>query len=269
MNCRAIRCGLMVEDDLINVTNAVARPEWRIRQLWIWARGHASRRQERRSSLQNSRIVCCGVYLHAPKRLVSCPVALAKSLDWSSMTHDSGPPMTSASTIVGRHSTSRRRAVLSLLILALTACVSRQPAPTIPNIYVMRHLHTPKGMKDPDLTIEGREHADALARWLSHDPPSAIYISTTKRSAQTAAPTARRFGVTPQTYDPANTPDLIGRVLQEKGTVLVVGHSNTVPDIVAGLGGTRPSDLAHEDFGDIWHVQGASRLTTRTRLSKI
>ena len=152
--------------------------------------------------------------------------------------------------------------------LAHPTCVSRQPAPTVPNIYVMRHLHTPKGIKDPDLTTEGREHAEELAQWLSRDPPTAIYVSTTKRSAQTAAPTARRFGVNPQTYDPANTPDLIGRVLREKRTVLVIGHSNTVPDIIAGLGGTRPRELAHEDFGDIWHVQGLNRVTTSTRLSK-
>jgi hypothetical protein len=47
--------------------------------------------------------------------------------------------------------------------------------------------------------------------------------------------------------------------------VLVVGHSNTVPDIVAGLGGPRPAPLVHEDFGDIWHISGPRRTTVRTK----
>ena len=55
-------------------------------------------------------------------------------------------------------------------------------------------------------------------------------------------------------------------MLKERGTVLIVGHSNTVPDIVAGLGGTRPDPLVHEDFGDIWHIAGPERVTTRDKL---
>ena len=40
-----------------------------------------------------------------------------------------------------------------------------------------------------------------------------------------------------------------------KGPVLVVGHSNTVPDIVAGIGGERPGEIAHADFGELWMVE--------------
>ena len=177
--------------------------------------------------------------------------------------------MTSQHALVEGGSTSLRRAVLGLFLFLLAGCVSNpSPTPLTPNIYVMRHLHTPKGVKDPDLTAEGRAHAEALAQWLSGDPPSVIFVSNTKRASQTAAPSARRFAVTPQTYDPSDTPALIARVMQAKGTVLVVGHSNTVPDIVAGFGGERPGDLGHEDFGDIWHIVGPTRTTTRENLSR-
>ena len=47
--------------------------------------------------------------------------------------------------------------------------------------------------------------------------------------------------------------------------MLIVGHSNTVPDIVAALGGTRPAPLTHPDFGDVWRI-GADGSTTRTRI---
>jgi hypothetical protein len=68
-------------------------------------------------------------------------------------------------------------------------------------------------------------------------------------------------------YDPRDTPGLVARVKAETGTVLIVGHSNTVPEIVAQLGGTRPADLAETDFGDIFRVRrngGVDRLRLET-----
>jgi glutathione S-transferase len=62
-------------------------------------------------------------------------------------------------------------------------------------------------------------------------------------------------------YDPRDTAALIARVRAEPGPVLIVGHSNTVPDIVAALGGTRPAPLVHEDFGDLWIVQPGGATT--------
>jgi phosphohistidine phosphatase SixA len=56
-------------------------------------------------------------------------------------------------------------------------------------------------------------------------------------------------------YDPRDTPGLLARVKAEAGTVLIVGHSNTVPEIVAGLGGARPADLAETDYGGIFRVR--------------
>lgn len=155
-----------------------------------------------------------------------------------------------------------------LLALPLAGCMSVRPPQPAPNIYVIRHLHTPKDAKDPDLTTEGQSYAVALAQWLLHDPPTVIFVSNTKRAQQTAAPTARRYGLAPKVYDPSNTPALVSTVLRQQGTVLVVGHSNTVPDIIAGLGGERPAALVHEDFGDIWHIQGPARATTRTKLQR-
>jgi broad specificity phosphatase PhoE len=160
----------------------------------------------------------------------------------------------------------QRRAFLFLAFLALLGCASAPPPPPAPNIYVMRHLNTPKGATDPDLTAAGLATAAALAQWLSRDPPSVIFVSNTKRAMQTAAPTAQRFGVTPLVYDPADTPGLIAAIGRQHGTILVVGHSNTVPDIVAGLGGERPAPLVHEDFGGIWHIHGPERLTAFSQL---
>jgi broad specificity phosphatase PhoE len=139
------------------------------------------------------------------------------------------------------------------LLLALAGCATApQPAPG-PSVYVMRHLQKDAG-GDPGLSAEGRANAERLVAFFAKDPPAAIYVSTTRRARETAAPLAARFHLTPRAYDPRDTAGLVARVKAERGTVLVVGHSNTVPEIVAGLGGVRPADLAETEFGDVFRV---------------
>jgi broad specificity phosphatase PhoE len=130
---------------------------------------------------------------------------------------------------------------LVALLLALAGCVTADERQPQPNIYVMRHLHTPEGARDPDLTPEGRRHALMLVDWFRRDLPDAIYAR--------------------------DTAGLVAALLKEEGTILVIGHSNTVPDIVAALGGKRPEPLVHEDFADIWRVAGPDRVTTQAKLS--
>lgn len=158
----------------------------------------------------------------------------------------------------------RLSGLLVFTLLALAGCATA-PDPAQQATYVMRHLNTPAGERDPDLTGEGQRAATALASWFGSAPPAAIFVSHFKRSRQTAAPLAARLGLTPVVYDPADTPGLVARVRATPGPVLIVGHSNTVPDIVEQLGGTRPAALVHEDFGDIWRV-GADGATTRARI---
>lgn len=153
--------------------------------------------------------------------------------------------------------------LIAVLLAALGGCATPGP-PAEPAYFVMRHLHTPAGEQDPDLTAEGQRHAALLANWFGTEALEAIYVSSYKRSRQTAAPLAARLGLTPVVYDPADTPGLLARVRQGPFPVLIVGHSNTVPDIVERLGGERPGPLAHEDFGDIWRVAGGR--TQRFRL---
>ncbi|WP_326524715.1 SixA phosphatase family protein [Sphingomonas sp.] len=145
---------------------------------------------------------------------------------------------------------------LALAALALVAVALPASAQT----YVVRHLNTPAGERDPDLLPAGKAGAEALAKWFRGKRLTAIYVSDYRRTRQTAAPITAARKLEPIVYDPRDTPALVARLKATKGPVLVVGHSNTVPDIVEQLGGTRPGDLKHEDFGDIWVVKsGRSR----------
>jgi phosphohistidine phosphatase SixA len=155
--------------------------------------------------------------------------------------------------------------LLAALLAALAGCATTTP-PAEPVYFVMRHLHTPAGEHDPDLTAEGLSQARLLADWFGVEALAAIYVSSYKRSQRTATPLAAKLGLTPVVYDPADTPGLLARVRQGPFPVLIVGHSNTVPDIIEQLGGERPGPLVHEDFGDIWRLAGG--MTQRFRLAR-
>lgn len=158
-----------------------------------------------------------------------------------------------------------RSAFAGLALLVLAACAYTVPVQDASTFYVMRHLHTPEGVTDPDLTPEGQRAAQQLASWFGDRPPATIFVSSTRRAKQTAAPLAAKLGITPRNYDPGNSALLVSEALKEPPPVLIVGHSNTVPDIVAALGGERPAPLVHEDFGDIWTIRGRS--TVRGRIN--
>jgi imidazolonepropionase-like amidohydrolase/phosphohistidine phosphatase SixA len=164
-----------------------------------------------------------------------------------------------------------RAALDAMLTAAATAAkAAAPPAPTAAvtqqqPIYVMRHLNTPQGERDPDLLPEGQAAAQQIPSLLGTDRIAAIYVTQFKRTQQTAVAVAARFGLTPIVYDPADTPALIARVRAGPLPALIVGHSNTVPDIVEQLGGARPGPLSHPDFGDLWRV-GRNGETTKLRV---
>jgi phosphohistidine phosphatase SixA len=158
---------------------------------------------------------------------------------------------------------TRRGLLGAVALLTLVGGPAAAQGKSATATYVMRHLHTPAGQADPELTPEGQAAAEALVGWFRGKKLAAIYVSPFKRTQATAAPLAASRGLTVETYDPRDTPALLARVRAEGGPVLVIGHSNTVPEIVAGLGGDRPAPLAHEDFGDVWTVTGGKAVRGR------
>jgi broad specificity phosphatase PhoE len=154
----------------------------------------------------------------------------------------------------------KRRLFLATAVVALGAAAGVAKAlaqgDRRARVYVLRHFDTPAGASDPDLTERGQARAQALVAWLGDRALGALYVSSARRARQTAAPLADARGMAATLYDPRDTDALIRRVRGEAGPVLIVGHSNTVPDIVEALGGERPEALSHEDFGDVWIVEG-------------
>lgn len=127
--------------------------------------------------------------------------------------------------------------IIGLAVLALAGCAGTgllgQQDQTI---YLVRHAEKDPG-PDPGLTPDGRVRAKQLAERLAKVKLAHIYSTNYRRTRQTAAPVALAAGQPVIYYDPQDLDRFAGQLRELKGNVLVVGHSNTTPDLVAALGG--------------------------------
>jgi phosphohistidine phosphatase SixA len=121
-------------------------------------------------------------------------------------------------------------------------------------VLAVRHadIDLPPGSADPDLNAAGRARADALAHVVERAGVGAIFTSEFARTRQTVEPSARELGLVPRLAPPAATlarDALAGRF----GEVLLVsGHSNTVPMILAALGATSPPVIGEREFDNLF-----------------
>jgi len=150
--------------------------------------------------------------------------------------------------------TARITSLLSVFAL-ITACAPRPEGPSL-RLVAVRHAEKAEG-DDPPLKPEGEARAMALADLLQGLPLTAVYSTDTRRTRDTARPTAEAHGLPVTTYAPADQGPLALRLRDEGGVVLVVGHSNTVPGFVEALGGPPAQDIPHEEYDRYYQVEAA------------
>jgi broad specificity phosphatase PhoE len=140
------------------------------------------------------------------------------------------------------------------LILSISLLLATY-ANAAPVVFIVRHAEKAStGGKDPDLSVQGQNRADALAQILKDSQITAVFVTELKRTQETAAPTARAAHVSP-TMIPAND---IGAVVEKlravNGNALVVGHGNTIPELLKALGITTPVSIPEDDYTEIFAV---------------
>ena len=128
-------------------------------------------------------------------------------------------------------------------------------------VFVIRHLQKGEG-PDPSLTAEGQANAERLAAMLKDKGIKAIFATQTRRAMETGEPLAKALGLKVTPYDPANVAALAGAVRAAAGPVLIVGHSNTVPELVALFGGARPAPIADNEYGTLFEVEPDGTVTS-------
>jgi broad specificity phosphatase PhoE len=92
-----------------------------------------------------------------------------------------------------------------------------------------------------------------------------IVVTEYKRTAQTAEPLARRLGLTAERVTAADATGTAARLkTYPNDVVLVVGHSNSTPALIAALGGPKIA-IEESDYGNVFVFVPATGVLTRIR----
>lgn len=168
-----------------------------------------------------------------------------------------------------------RPLVLLLALCALAPAFAGRAAAQEPTVVVLvRHAEkAASGGDDPELSPEGSARAAALAEALADAGVDVVVVTQRRRTGLTAEPLARARGLAPEVValggGEAHVRSVADAVRRHAGrTVLVVGHSNTVPAIVGALGGPALDELCEHEYGNLYVMvlrPGAEPSLLRTR----
>ncbi len=179
-----------------------------------------------------------------------------------------------------RRATHLTALLLALLVLQLASPAAASPADkaslktagkaadkttNATLVYLVRHAEKEAAdvsldPRDPHLTEAGESRAEELARVLGEAGIDTIFATPFFRTRETAAPLAEQTGVavTNTPIDPGYATRLAQRIRADYAgkTILVVGHSNTTPDLIRALGVTSADSLALNDdeYDDLFLV---------------
>lgn len=145
---------------------------------------------------------------------------------------------------------------LGLITLSLLACAPpSEDAASEQHIYLVRHAEKVLDVKDPLLTPAGQARAVILKDRLADIDVTAVYSSDYRRTLATAQPLAQDKSLTIVKYDPRDLPGLAARLKEDCAICVVVGHSNTTPQLAAELGGESGADIVEAtEYDRLYHI---------------
>jgi len=150
---------------------------------------------------------------------------------------------------------------LTLILLILSVS---NPAAAADLVLLVRHAEKADVAadnmlaKDPGLSPAGLKRAESLPSILKDAKLKAVFSTDYKRTRMTAEPVAKQFGLTIQLYDPKNVADLVSRLKATAGAALVVGHSNTIPEVLKALGIQEEVTIPETEFDHLFIVDRAN-----------
>ncbi len=127
-------------------------------------------------------------------------------------------------------------------------------------VFVVRHAEkaTDGDAKDPNLSEVGRARAESLAAMLKDANITSIYATEFKRTQETGDPLAKLIRL-PLTIVPAKeTQSLVAKLKSVEGNALVIGHSNTIPEMLQSLGARDSITIEDADYDNLFVVTLAS-----------
>jgi broad specificity phosphatase PhoE len=128
---------------------------------------------------------------------------------------------------------------------------------TATTFILLRHAETTGSGSNPNLSVDGQARAIRLSQMLDKVNLNAVYSSDYKRTMQTVQPTANAKGLSIITYDPTDPGNIASQALHAYplGAVLIVGHSNTIPELLNLLVGSNTfPDIPETEYDNLFIV---------------
>jgi broad specificity phosphatase PhoE len=169
----------------------------------------------------------------------------------------SEPKLGASSVTLARHIMQRLLLSAFALVIGATPVIAQGAQGT--TVVLVRHAEkAAMPADDPPLTAAGEARARDLWMAIRDAGVSSVITTQFARARATAQPTASALGLTPRVVlatNPTHVQDVVTEIRKHPGkTVLVVGHSNTVPAIVEALGAKRPGAICDSRYDDIFVV---------------
>jgi len=158
-----------------------------------------------------------------------------------------------------------KRALTAALLASCLLATTAAAAAADQVIFLVRHAERadapgapplPPGTpaNDPPLSAAGNERAKKLAALLASADVRHIFTSELERARQTAAPLADKVKIKAVTVSAGKPEALIEQVGKSSGNVLIVGHTNTVPELIKRLGVKTPIAIPESEFDNLFVV---------------
>lgn len=120
-------------------------------------------------------------------------------------------------------------------------------------VLLVRHAETEaNGTRDPSLSEEGLVRAARLSDLLAETRLDVVYTTDYTRTRGTAGAVADRLGLETRVYNPSRLEVFAQALRDGGGRILVVGHSNTTPELVAALGGDPGGAMTEEEHDRLY-----------------
>lgn len=145
-----------------------------------------------------------------------------------------------------------------IFLIAFTPFSQETKTAEVTNYYFIRHAEKDRSNpseRNPHLMDKGLQRADNWSTILGNIHFGAVYSTDYNRTKETAEPTASKNDLEITIYDPRMT-DLDSFLNTTKGkTVLVVGHSNTIPEFVNKvIGKDKYENIDDDNNGNLYIV---------------
>jgi phosphohistidine phosphatase SixA len=141
------------------------------------------------------------------------------------------------------------------LLAVFLFCNLAMAQQSVRTVFLVRHAEKTSAADDATLNPAGMKRADCLASTLRDAGIKQIYVTEAKRTQQTADTLAKHLKITPKIMPAADSTTLVRNLFYTgSGNTLVVGHSNTLPVIIARMKAGTIAPIGDNDYDRLYMI---------------